>query len=98
MARRSRSSAEGSGFFFQVEDGIRDRNVTGVQTCALPISRVRAYSEPAHADDLSGSDHYLYAATYQTTGGFSSTLSLNNTLNHDLSAQVTLFNKHGQAL
>src|SRR6266513_3708350 len=27
-------------FFFQAEDGIRDRNVTGVQTCALPISRV----------------------------------------------------------
>src|SRR5699024_11848681 len=25
-------------FFFQAEDGIRDRNVTGVQTCALPIS------------------------------------------------------------
>src|SRR5699024_11259641 len=23
---------------FQAEDGIRDRNVTGVQTCALPIS------------------------------------------------------------
>src|SRR5207249_9157777 len=34
-------------FFFQAEDGIRDRNVTGVQTCALPIfhgtvSRTRA--------------------------------------------------------
>src|SRR5207249_7755946 len=27
-------------FFFQAEDGIRDRNVTGVQTCALPISTV----------------------------------------------------------
>src|SRR5699024_12048938 len=27
-----------SSFFFQAEDGIRDRNVTGVQTCALPIS------------------------------------------------------------
>src|SRR5699024_2963254 len=27
-----------SFFFFQAEDGIRDRNVTGVQTCALPIS------------------------------------------------------------
>src|SRR5437868_15500895 len=27
-------------FFFQAEDGIRDRNVTGVQTCALPIFRV----------------------------------------------------------
>src|SRR5699024_11562696 len=25
-------------YFFQAEDGIRDRNVTGVQTCALPIS------------------------------------------------------------
>src|SRR5207248_5031174 len=24
---------------FQAEDGIRDRTVTGVQTCALPISR-----------------------------------------------------------
>src|SRR5699024_143896 len=29
-------------FFFQAEDGIRDRNVTGVQTCALPISGGRA--------------------------------------------------------
>src|SRR5207245_2096783 len=26
-------------FFFQAEDGIRDATVTGVQTCALPISR-----------------------------------------------------------
>src|SRR5438067_11985477 len=33
-------------FFFQAEDGIRDRNVTGVQTCALPIS---AASEPKGA-------------------------------------------------
>src|SRR5438874_3780699 len=32
-----------SFFFFQAEDGIRDLYVTGVQTCALPISeRVRA--------------------------------------------------------
>src|SRR5699024_11648860 len=30
-----------SYFFFQAEDGIRDRNVTGVQTCALPISCIR---------------------------------------------------------
>src|SRR5207249_8055512 len=29
-------------FFFQAEDGIRDRNVTGVQTCALPISKNRS--------------------------------------------------------
>src|SRR2546427_187040 len=29
-------------FFFQAEDGIRDLTVTGVQTCALPISYERA--------------------------------------------------------
>src|SRR5260370_15902618 len=28
-------------FFFQAEDGIRDSSVTGVQTCALPISQER---------------------------------------------------------
>src|SRR3989441_10762315 len=27
-------------FFFQAEDGIRDKLVTGVQTCALPISKI----------------------------------------------------------
>src|SRR5207302_6219545 len=31
-------------FFFQAEDGIRDFHVTGVQTCALPISAAAAYS------------------------------------------------------
>src|SRR5207253_7330899 len=29
-------------FFFQAEDGIRDGHVTGVQTCALPISHFAA--------------------------------------------------------
>src|SRR5437773_4623428 len=42
---RGRSGTLNSGvkypvlFFFQAEDGIRDRDVTGVQTCALPIFR-----------------------------------------------------------
>src|SRR5207248_5937067 len=31
-------------FFFQAEDGIRDRTVTGVQTCALPISPVHFHT------------------------------------------------------
>src|SRR5207249_8169378 len=38
-------------FFFQAEDGIRDRNVTGVQTCALPIlavEGVRRVQDPLH--------------------------------------------------
>src|SRR2546429_4481505 len=33
-----RLPVEGIFFFFQAEDGIRDVAVTGVQTCALPIS------------------------------------------------------------
>src|SRR5699024_8288560 len=46
--RRRRLMREGNhntfclGFFFQAEDGIRARNVTGVQTCALPISAFTA--------------------------------------------------------
>src|SRR5438093_5604023 len=36
-------------FFFQAEDGIRDWSVTGVQTCALPISVAIAC---AAADDV----------------------------------------------
>src|SRR5208337_5478407 len=35
--------AVGFFFFFQAEDGIRDTSVTGVQTCALPISPARSW-------------------------------------------------------
>ena len=35
--RKERGEGGEGGFFFQAEDGIRDRLVTGVQTCALPI-------------------------------------------------------------
>src|SRR4051794_41839332 len=35
---RWRRKRRGLLFFFQAEDGIRDGRVTGVQTCALPIS------------------------------------------------------------
>src|SRR5207248_5713909 len=37
-------------FFFQAEDGIRDRTVTGVQTCALPIFSPRADRAVADVD------------------------------------------------
>src|SRR5256885_166637 len=36
--RSSTGPLSTSCFFFQAEDGIRDYKVTGVQTCALPIS------------------------------------------------------------
>src|SRR5207253_3695857 len=46
-------------FFFQAEDGIRDGHVTGVQTCALPISgpstRRRARRAPSRPAGSSSS-------------------------------------------
>src|SRR5260221_10907882 len=36
-------------FFFQAEDGIRDHCVTGVQTCALPISRGARSRHPSRS-------------------------------------------------
>src|SRR5690625_5781424 len=48
-------------FFFQAEDGIRAGHVTGVQTCALPISRdqahgpiIRSFAERAKANGFVG--------------------------------------------
>src|SRR2546430_13183642 len=35
-------------FFFQAEDGIRDLTVTGVQTCALPISPAEPLRQFSH--------------------------------------------------
>src|SRR2546429_3208763 len=51
MTGLSRGYVEDAGsigcfFFFQAEDGIRDVAVTGVQTCALPISRRGSRSWP----------------------------------------------------
>src|SRR2546429_1613809 len=63
------SCASHSFFFFQAEDGIRDVAVTGVQTCALPIShglgdrtqipcRLQGCARPTH-----------FAATSWSSGG-----------------------------
>src|SRR6266481_5277413 len=46
-------------FFFQAEDGIRDGTVTGVQTCALPISE--GYAVDAAFDGQSGLDTFRAA-------------------------------------
>src|SRR2546430_10969657 len=56
-------------FFFQAEDGIRDLTVTGVQTCALPISgNGGSYDargvehrgvEGDGVDEVAASDHFL---------------------------------------
>src|SRR2546430_11483853 len=41
-------------FFFQAEDGIRDLTVTGVQTCALPISVPAGPAHQPHRRDGRG--------------------------------------------
>src|SRR5437867_8908733 len=46
-------------FFFQAEDGIRDRTVTGVQTCALPISFLSARVRERLEDDFPEIVHTL---------------------------------------
>src|SRR5690625_6568184 len=43
-------------FFFQAEDGIRDGHVTGVQTCALPISGSSSVEPSETIPSQSGSD------------------------------------------
>src|SRR5438876_1293967 len=50
-------------FFFQAEDGIRDGRVTGVQTCALPISKM-ATSWTIRTGD--GSVDLVLPADFQT--------------------------------
>src|SRR5690625_6497005 len=47
-------------FFFQADDGIRDGHVTGVQTCALPISSGAAVAISVHVG-FSGA--LVFAAT-----------------------------------
>src|SRR2546429_7104072 len=67
-------------FFFQAEDGIRDVAVTGVQTCALPISvrlgegarhdrDVPAGPHPARLGRVVPSARYRHAGLYLSAGG-----------------------------
>src|SRR5256886_9951247 len=53
---RPRPATHPGVFFFQAEDGIRDLTVTGVQTCALPISRE--------------SEHRRLSVVHQGTGDY----------------------------
>src|SRR5258707_10790738 len=55
MTRRGNSLL----FFFQAEDGIRDIGVTGVQTCALPISCYNSlYGGPRQPGESDGPEEY----------------------------------------
>src|SRR2546430_8714049 len=60
-------------FFFQAEDGIRDLTVTGVQTCALPISwrnsgvQRSGQSLVGASRPLVGGDEHLLVASLEST-------------------------------
>src|SRR5690606_40118275 len=62
-------------FFFQAEDGIRDFHVTGVQTCALPISLTRGQRLIGRGVDFSPTPNpsfpgvFLVAGTMPTLNG-----------------------------
>src|SRR6266498_4710168 len=64
-------------FFFQAEDGIRDADVTGVQTCALPIlavlephSALKAVSELATPADMFLGDDFHHNGAFRLSYGF----------------------------
>src|SRR2546430_5945949 len=63
-------------FFFQAEDGIRDLTVTGVQTCALPISLSRM------ANDWSGLQELLKPASTMTFAEAAQAYMLERPLKH----------------
>src|SRR5207245_7037681 len=53
-------------FFFQAEDGIRGATVTGVQTCALPISLL---ADPVlRVGDLDSNCHRVLLARFERLG------------------------------
>src|SRR5687767_15338854 len=63
-------------FFFQAEDGIRDKLVTGVQTCALPISRAYPSFAPRREDLADAARHvsHVSARKVVSTGQVERTL------------------------
>src|SRR6266481_5829424 len=55
--KQRRKSCRSGIFFFQAEDGIRDGTVTGVQTCALPISSLHGVEGLAVVAAAGGQQH-----------------------------------------
>src|SRR5436305_14861454 len=66
-------------FFFQAEDGIRDADVTGVQTCALPIFP----GTPATVDGVPGTWRVDPGAIGKSFEGRTALLSPFDRLIHD---------------
>src|SRR5437867_8149054 len=74
-------------FFFQAEDGIRDRTVTGVQTCALPIL---GDSFGSQIPNIAGQRRTWNQVTVDGLNGneLSGTNRMNSSINLDAIAEV----------
>src|SRR5688500_20233621 len=90
-------------FFFQAEDGIRDYKVTGVQTCALPISVNLDWTSSSRTkvvfDYLEEEGGALSDSDFDTTVSFDpianhETISL--TIDEDEGSSALTHNAHGQ--
>src|SRR6266700_6089253 len=73
-------------FFFQAEDGIRDFHVTGVQTCALPISEVAGNQWDS---GISGLGRSLKMPGYKNSPGFSFNRRLSTSVGPSAQAQIS---------
>src|SRR5690606_40928920 len=75
-------------FFFQAEDGIRDFHVTGVQTCALPISsgsctrRITLPPKPSHRLQQRGAIKMSPSCTWMTPSAMASPNNFRKTSRH----------------
>src|SRR5207302_3869872 len=77
-------------FFFQAEDGIRDFHVTGVQTCALPISPLGGhwgnFFEVEGARALGPDEKNPVVLQVVTTPGYLATLGMTQIAGRDFTA------------
>src|SRR5207248_4840905 len=80
-------------YFNQAEDGVRDRTVTAVQTCALPISGTDVDTENATVSTVALSDPHI------TDADSAHTVTATITFSEDMDQTVdpTVSNKIGRA-
>src|SRR5690606_6339698 len=72
--------------FFQAEDGIRDLHVTGVQTCALPICKLKSVGSGRVRLSVYRSSKNIYAQLIDDVKGH--TVAAASTLEKDLKGSL----------
>src|SRR5215204_7209670 len=93
-------------FFFQAEDGIRDHCVTGVQTCALPISSTqRLLARGARLTELLKQPQYSpmpveeqVASIFAGTQGFLDTVPVTDVVRYEAALLAFLRSEHPEIL